>query len=219
MTAIELKAITDEVLRRLAIRTSSHRALLVLNHAPEASGLRDYLEELHAADYSFTQCLRVDEAQCPWLRTVHLTRQWEGLESRAAERLVAEHHLLVVAGLSITQLTELRQLRMKDRLLELICRALRQGKEVRIFSEWADLSASQGGFASKMNRMLLELEALGIRFGAAPQVRGVTVDKAVITKQDLKNVLEGPLVIGSKATLTATAKELLRERKIDVLRR
>jgi len=218
MTAIEMKAIAGEVLRRLAIRTSSHRALLVLNHAPEVPELRDYLEELNTADYIFTQCLRGDEAQCPWL-PVHLTRRWEGLDSRVAEQLVSEHQLLVVAGLSVTQLIALRQMHMKDRLLELICRALRQGKEVRIFTEWADLSASSIGFANKMNRMLLDLEAWGIRFGAAYQERGVTVDKAVITKQDLRNVLKGPLVNGRKASLTATAKELLRERGIDVLRR
>lgn len=219
MTMTRLEEITGEVIRRLALLTAENRGLLLLSGGVEHPGLRQHLEELEREGYVFTQLMRKNEDVCPWVRTVHRRVESGSLgDEEALVSLVSGQDEVVVSGMTLAQAAALRELRLEGIAAKLICEALRQGKAVRVFSGHLELHAASPGFGGQARRLLAELEAWGIQFPGSAGPNGVRLEKAMLTRQDLKNVLEGPVIVDRKTTLTTSAKLLLEERGIAVLR-
>ena len=222
MTTLEMDAIAAEVLRRIALRTSDRRVLLLLGSASESQELRTYLRGLEQENCVFTQLLQGDEAVCGCLETVH---QVISLGAEAAlplfSELVERQNLVVVSGLTLAQLSNIRDLRIGSGAEDLICEALRQGKRVRAFSDALAVSLAHRGFAARIKLLRTELEDYGMEFDTrsdglkAPcQLR-----KPVISKQDLREIEGGAVIVGRDTVFTTTARQLLEEKNIEIIRR
>ena len=131
MSTLEMDAIVAEVLRRIGLSTCSRRALLWLGHASDDMAVRTFLNSLEQESYVFTQILRQDEEPCHSLKAVHqVITLGEESALYPLPELIRRQDLVVVSGLTLAQLSNIRDLRIRQEIEELICEALRQGKEL-----------------------------------------------------------------------------------------
>ncbi len=220
MTKEQIDAIIYEVLRRMEIAAGEHKALLLMDGHAAPKALGAYLESLVEEGYVFTQLLKKNESVCSQVKTVHRTISPSALRCEEdLVEMVSHQDVLVISGMTLAQTAALRELRIEGLSAKLICEFLRQGKTVNIISDYLSLDQAPPAFGGKMRHLIAELESWGICFHGVTGDSGVYIEKNIITKQDLKRVYEGPVVLDKRTALTTTAKNLLQERNIEILRR
>lgn len=220
MSTLEMDAIVAEVLRRIGLSTCSRRALLWLGHASDDMAVWTFLNSLEQESYVFTQILRRDEEPCRSLRAVHqVIPLGEESALHPLSDLIRLQDLVVVSGLTLAQLSNIRDLRIGQEIEELICEALRQGKRVCAFSDALDVSTAADGFASKILQLRKELESCGMEFQVEPAIPRTLrqLYKPVISKQDLLDIEDGAIVVGRNTVFTTSAKQLLDDRNLEVI--
>lgn len=220
MSTLEIEDIVAEVLRRIKLCTGKKHALVLVEHSSGSEAVQNYLKCLEGKEYVLTQVLPRGEDPCCSLEMVHQVLPL-GLESTPPfSELIRKQDLVVASGLTLAHFSNIRDIRINGDTEALICEALRQGKRVRVFSDAVDTSAASEGFAAKVLALQSELESYGMEFQSrfiAPQVPR-QLFQPVINKQDLLNIETGLIIVGQDTVFTTSAKLLLREKNIEVIR-
>ena len=221
MTAKQIEEIANEVMRRLELLLSKRRALLLINEQETNEQLISLHESLKAQEYTFTQCLLGRNVQAyPLELTVH-DKVILPINAGCADirKVIGMHDAIVVTGLRIAQLVALRKLAIEGECLSVIYEALRQGKQIYLLSRDLELCAASKSLRAEVIKLTVQLEAWGINFPQMERGSGSIIDKNLITMQDVCNLETGPLIIGSKTMVASVARDYLRDRKIEIIRR
>ena len=128
------------------------------------------------------------------------------------------------SGLSLRQLSAVRDLRISCSVTALLCEGLRRGKQIHVWTEALTPDGAAPEYARKLGDLRTELECMGIEFAGKEWAKEMDLlplqmMQRVISKQDLQQIGDGPILVNRDAVFTTTAKELLARRKINVIRR
>lgn len=223
MTDERIESIAAEVLRRAERYSRAKRALVYIadgNPAP----VRHCLAELCREGYVLTYAARgeQDDTELPAVcsRVCLDDPEFAGQISV----LAAEQDVLVFSGLSLLQLSAVRDLRVTCGVTALLCEGLRRGKQVRVWTEALTPDGAAPAYARKLDGLQEELECMGIEFAGKEWAKETDLPplqmmQRVISKQDLQQIGGGPILVNRDTVFTTTARELLAKRKIDIIRR
>lgn len=219
MTEEYMESIVTEVLRRLQVNSGKKHALILMAGEPTDS-ICDFAMDLMRRDYTFTHvvCKEQENVSLPIVSRIFLYAN-DFLERVSG--LVNEQDILLLSGLSLSHLAQVRDLRPSCGITTLLCEALRCGKRVCIWTTALTPCQSTPLYAQKLIDMRSELENMGIEFcGKMPTIsQPLQLMQQVISKQDLQQIEGGSVLVNRDTVFTTTAKELLSKRNITVIRR
>lgn len=217
----QIQKITTEVMRRLELSMRVHKALLLQSPDMNRERVSQLVSELDSQGYAFTPCkLQGDSVPaCDLPAAFDELLLKRNLSCADLQPIIQEHSTLIVGNLSIAQLSDLLALRVRGTPLCLVYEALRQGKQLYLFSRDLDVGQASSKMAKRISDFAAELESWGIEVLAKGHVDGVAISKDLISLQDLRDINSGSLVISKNASLTTTARKALEERGIHVIRK
>lgn len=219
----EIQAIVEEVMRRIRSASGEKRILVLMTSSVDEKSVNRCLKKMGEETYLTDKMLMNDVSN------------GEDSGNCNIQKLMDEHRSLFVAGLTLKQLMRINEMQMEDPVVEVIIEALRMGKSVTVMSKWLYSINGTSAFIRKINDLKKTLIAYGVNFTEegileeketinleikteACRVNRSRIDKRVIAKQDLKDVLQGELEIREEAVMTSTAKDLLDKRKVSIVR-
>lgn len=218
-----IESIVAEVLRRAECYSHAKRALLFIadgNTAP----VQRCLAEMRCEGYVFTYAAgsAQDDTEFPAICSRICLDDPEF--SKQIPVLAAEQDVLMFSGLSLRQLSAVRDLRISCSVTALLCEGLRRGKQIHVWTEALTPDGAAPEYARKLGDLRTELECMGIEFAGKEWAKEMDLlplqmMQRVISKQDLQQIGDGPILVNRDAVFTTTAKELLARRKINVIRR
>lgn len=208
----DIEFMIDEVIKRLELQSSAHKVLLLMKY--ENKCLKPYLEQLKENEYCVSQLLVGNQAAYD---QISVNGAFHYCEDSLTED-IKDYELIVVSGIHFKELTSIENLEIKDEITNVICEGLRQGKKVEVFSEAIDWSNAKTGFADHILKTIYRLEAYGISFPGKTECKVRTIDKEVIGRQDLRRVDSDLIVVRRRAIFTESARELIQQRNIEVIR-
>lgn len=209
----DIEFMIDEVIKRLELRSSAHKVLLLMKY--ENKCLKPYLEQLKENEYCVSQLLMGNQAEYD---QVLVNGAFHYCEDSLTED-IKDYELIVVSGIHFKELASIENLEVKDEITNVICEGLRQGKKVEVFSEAIDWSNAKMGFADNILKIIYRLESYGISFPGKTEGKDRVIDKEVIGRQDLRRVDSDLIVVDRRAIFTESARELIQQRNIEVIRK
>ena len=218
MTENKINRIVEEVMKRLAVLSQEKKYLTIVFSCEENVLTCDFLKNGETRE----------EPSVIYYNTL---KENFDAEVKSFPMLMEKYEGLLIKDVTLKYLCRIASMRLDDPMVELVTEALRQGKPVNVESKWIDVTKLQPALQKKINNTKKILIEYGLTFNKkqeAPTVEKtgttsladskITIDKKVIAKQDLKNVLRGEIVVRRDAVFTTTAKDLIEKRNIRINR-
>lgn len=219
----EIEGIVEEVMRRIRLTSADKRILALMNSPADEKLVDRYLKETGKETYLANRMLINGDSNGGISQGCNI------------QKLMDEHCSLFVAGITLKQLMRINEMQMEDPFVEVIIEALRMGKPVTVMSKWLNPIHGTPAFNRRINDLKKTLISYGANFAEDRvleegeiinseiktenyRMNRRRIDKRVIAKQDLKDVLQGELEIREDAVMTSTAKDLLDKRKVRIVR-
>ncbi len=216
MTRID--ALAEEVIRRLAMLTREKRVLIVVRKEGMTECVADYIKSSYSEDCLLTGCFE----------DKHVSKGFDAIDfhsvvdmpepGEAMRELVSMHNSFLVAGLTVSQLVDLDNMDIHDEFQLLVYEALRQGKEICLFSEDLHLSAACSKFREDVIKKILRLKRWGLVFPQLDDSPYMLAGKRVISTEDIKKAGKGIVVVDKNAVVTTNAMKYMENHDISLVR-
>lgn len=219
MTEKEMDWIVEEVVRQIQKIRQKKRVLVLVHHEEEENAAQRHLAEGGLSDWE-TDRIWTDQ----YLSTVMGN-------NNSPQALMENYDGLLIGGVTLKQLVQLKALLLDDPISETMAEFLRTGKPVTVVSSPINCTKASAAFSEKIAELKKTLKTYGMVFvedcdlnkenmaEAKSDLRNRwRIDKRVIAKQDLKDMADGELEIREDTVFTTTAKELLAKKNIHVCR-
>lgn len=220
MDAQLVEQIVNEVVQRILRQHEKRKALVLSCEDDMDTSLISYLDELKANGYSLSQCRSTHNDLDSYGYYFNQEERIDDEISRSElKKIVVKYDTIIIAKMNVGQLSSLCNLQISDNELIILFEGLRLNKEICVFSQDILVESASVGLKIKVDELVEELKILGIKFPGFKTQNNVMLEKSVINKQDIIDLMGKVLLIDSKAIITASARTLLKERGVEIVRK